>query len=201
MNSLAKPTNTKLAELLAKARAQKEAASKSLAASSNPVPGKQLSDSQMAMLNKLRGISAPITPVPDAVAEILDAPSDVITDKYGNIIVYNALQQAFVDLAAKGNDCILLGAAGTGKTTCQKGVIHRLLVEGSVPILPANLVHKSLRGGTPGIVITSFTRRSVANIKRNISSDLSGNCITIHKLLEYQPEYFEVFDEKSGRLQ
>jgi exodeoxyribonuclease V alpha subunit len=60
------------------------------------------------------------------------------------------------------------------------------------------MVHKVLRGGVPGIVITSFTRRAVSNIKRNVSSDLASNCLTIHKLLEYQPEYFEVLDEKSG---
>lgn len=207
MNNFVKPSSTKLAELLAKAREQKAKAVASAVAGSNTV-GRTLTTDQLAALAKLSsltGIAQPVLetvavtlPNPTVVDQILDAPSNAITDKYGNIITYNERQNEFVELAAQGKDCILLGAAGTGKTTAQKGVIQRLLVSGNIPILPAGMVHKVLRGGVPGIVITSFTRRAVSNIKRNISSDLAGNCVTIHKLLEYQPEYFEVYDEKSG---
>jgi exodeoxyribonuclease V alpha subunit len=120
-----------------------------------------------------------------------------IHDKYGNLITLNDKQSAFVKLAASGKSCVLIGAAGTGKTTCQKAVTQALIDNGNAGILQAN-GHKYLISGRPGIVICAYTRRAVANIRKNMSEDLKDNCITIHKLLEYQPVYYEVMDEATG---
>lgn len=117
-----------------------------------------------------------------------------ITDKYGNPITYNSRQQEFINLASSGKSCVLIGAAGTGKTTCQKGATVSLIQSGRAGILQAG-GHKHLQTGTPGIVICAYTRRAVANIRRNMPADLQSNCITIHKLLEYQPEYYDYIDE------
>ena len=68
---------------------------------------------------------------------------------------------------------------------------------GIAGILEAN-GHKHLLSNSPGIVICAYTRRAVANIRRNMPADLQNNCITIHKLLEYQPVYYEVTDEATG---
>jgi exodeoxyribonuclease V alpha subunit len=54
--------------------------------------------------------------------------------------------------------------------------------------------------GTPGIVICAFTRRAAANIAANLPPDLRKNCMTIHALLEYQPEYFDVEDPTTGEF-
>ena len=121
-----------------------------------------------------------------------------IFDKYGNLITLNDKQSAFVTLAAKGNSCVLIGAAGTGKTTCQKAVTQALIANNIAGQLSAE-GHKYLTSGSPGIVICAYTRRAVANIRRNMSEDLKNNCITIHKLLEYQPVYYEVMDEATGQ--
>lgn len=120
-----------------------------------------------------------------------------ILDKYGKPIELNAKQMEFVNIASTGQSCVLLGAAGTGKTTCQKAVTLSLIQSGLVGILQAN-GHKHLVSGTPGIVICAYTRRAVNNIRKNVPPDLESNCITIHKLLEYQPTYNEVLDENSG---
>jgi exodeoxyribonuclease V alpha subunit len=121
-----------------------------------------------------------------------------ITDKYGNTIQLNSKQLEFVNLAGSGKSCVLIGAAGTGKTTCQKAVVANLIQSGAAGILNSG-GHKHLVSGTPGIVICAYTRRAVANIRRNMPADLQNNCITIHKLLEYQPVFYEVDDPVSGK--
>lgn len=126
-----------------------------------------------------------------------EASEPEITDKYGNVITYNAKQQEFIDLATSGKSCILIGPAGTGKTTCMKGTTLSLIHSGRAGVLNAE-DHKHLVSGTPGIVVCAYTRRAVANIRRNMSDDMKANCITIHKLLEYQPVYYEDTDPRTG---
>lgn len=119
------------------------------------------------------------------------------TDKYGNEITYNSKQQEFINLARSGESCILIGAAGTGKTTCMKGATREIIRAENAGVMDAE-DHKHLISGTPGIVVTAYTRRAVANIRKNLSEDMQANCITIHKLLEYQPVYYEVDDDVTG---
>lgn len=115
----------------------------------------------------------------------------------GNSITYNKEQQELVNLVSGGKSCVLIGAAGTGKTTCTQGAVQALLGTGKIPIIQSD-GHKHLTSGTPGIIITAYTRRAVSNIKRVLPSDLKSNCITVHKLLEYAPEYFTVIDPTTG---
>lgn len=137
------------------------------------------------------------TPIAQAIqVSNIPAPTPTlqILDKYGNTITLNEKQKAFVDLASKGESCVLIGAAGTGKTTCQRAVVQSLIQSGQAGVLISE-GHKHLVSNTPGIVICAYTRRAVANIRRNMPADLQDNCITIHKLLEYQPVYYDVVDE------
>jgi exodeoxyribonuclease V alpha subunit len=144
------------------------------------------------------------SPVPGLVqkaeqelTEITRAANQVI-DRYGKLITLNAKQLEFVETCGRqGNSGVLIGAAGTGKTTTQFAVTQELIQAGHAGILDA-ADHKHLVSGTPGIVICAYTRRAVANIKRNLPTDLQANAITVHKLLEYQPVYYEVMDENTG---
>lgn len=119
------------------------------------------------------------------------------TDRFGNAITYNAKQQQAIDIASSGKDCIVLGAAGTGKTTITKQIMQNLIVSGKAGVLTGG--HKYLKPGTPGIAVVAYTRRAVMNIKKNMPADMKENCITIHKLLEYQPVFYEVMDPESGQ--
>lgn len=121
------------------------------------------------------------------------------TNQYGNLITYNEKQTEFISLVSGGESCILIGAAGTGKTTCQKGAVASLLQTGKIPVISDTHNHKYLKEGSPGIVLCSFTRRAVRNLRRAMSDDLKDNCITIHKLLEYQPVQYEVYDEEQDK--
>ena len=118
-------------------------------------------------------------------------------DKFGNPIEYNIEQTRAIRTIGNGEDCILLGAAGTGKTTVSKAAITRLVSKGIAGVLYSH-GHKYLSDGTPGVVCVSYTRRAVMNLRRNMSEDMKSNCITIHKLLEYEPLYYDIIDPTSG---
>jgi len=150
--------------------------------------------------NKVTHVTQLVNPNPPAVAETkAEAEVEIHeTDKNGNTIVYNTKQQLAVDTGGRGDNCVIVGAAGTGKTTSQKGLVNRLIHNNIAGVLTDCESHKHLRNGTPGIVIVAFTRRAVQNIRRNMPADLQNNCITIHKLLEYQPESVEYTDEEGN---
>lgn len=114
-------------------------------------------------------------------------------------ITYNAKQSEFISLLSQGKSCVLVGAAGTGKTTCTKGALSALINSGHVPAY-INDGHKHLKNAVHGILICAVTRRAVANIKKNLSKDMQGSCITVHAALEYQPEYYEIEDPITGDL-
>lgn len=116
--------------------------------------------------------------------------------KNGESIEYNAEQWRFIQTVLSGESCILIGAAGTGKTTSTRGAISSLLQTKYIP--PISDAHKHLPSQSPAIVAVSYTRRAVMNLKQALPSELKDNCITIHKLLEYAPVFYEVFDEASG---
>ena len=115
------------------------------------------------------------------------------TDKFGKEITYNEKQTEFVNLASSHVSCCLIGPAGTGKTTAMKGTVAALIKSSQTGIL-SNHDHKHLPEGVPGIVICAYTRRATNNIRKNMDEYMKGNCITIHKLLEYGPVYNSYLD-------
>ena len=118
-------------------------------------------------------------------------------DRYGNVIHLNERQQEFVRTVAQGKSCVLIGAAGTGKTTCQAAAT-RALIQGGIAGIISGEGHKTLKSGKPGIVICAYTRRAATNIRRSLPPELQENCMTIHKLLQYAPVQIEVEDKESG---
>ena len=159
----------KLARLIAAARAQKAAST----------------------------LVTPITSTSTELNSLTDNQETASIGRDGNIIHYNEEQMKFIQIATTGASCILIGAAGTGKTTTQRGAMQELIQTGKAGLLSAD-GHKYLVDNTPGIVIVSFTRRAVANIRKAVSEDMKGNCLTIHALLEYEPVYYTVIDDEGN---
>ena len=108
----------------------------------------------------------------------------------------NARQQLFIDTALSGEDVCLIGAAGTGKTTVTGKFISRLIDSGKLK--PLGHETKWLNASVPGVLITSFTRKAVNNIRRAVPPLLQPHVLTMHKVLEFQPVFYEAFDEKTG---
>lgn len=140
-----------------------------------------------------------LAPAVPLTSSIPDKPTEVSSvDKYGNIIILNEKQAKAVSIAANGQSSIIIGAAGTGKTTCTREVVSALILSGYAGIY-INDNHKHLtQQGAPGIVIVSFTRRAVSNIRKVMPENLKKNCLTIHALLEYEPVRYTIIDEETG---
>lgn len=128
---------------------------------------------------------------------ICEVPTSNVSQAAGGI-TYNQEQNQFIQLATSRKSCVLIGAAGTGKTTCMKGTVSALLQSSSIPPMQDIDAHKYLTQNSPGVILCSFTRRAVRNLRRAVSQDLQSNCITIHKLLEYSPVQYEVYDPETS---
>lgn len=167
-----------------------------------------------ALLAKVRAQKIPVTgqipevcdphPVqePNSTTELSISSGEFnhgIDRSTGLSINYHEKQLEFINTASSGKSAVLIGAAGSGKTTGMRGTLQGLISSGRAGILSSD-GHKFLRSGTPGIVVVSFTRRAVSNIRKAISEDMKGNCLTIHSLLEYEPVYYEVYDKESGTV-
>lgn len=132
------------------------------------------------------------TVIKEALAE-LPAPAVTFAG-----VPYTDEQQTAITYATQGHSFCMTGAAGTGKTTTTRGVVQALIQSNKIPTL--SITHNYLRSGVPGIVGCAFTNKAVQNIKRVMPADLQQNFITIHKLLEFQPVYYDVMDPEKGMV-
>jgi ATP-dependent exoDNAse (exonuclease V) alpha subunit len=104
---------------------------------------------------------------------------------------WNEQQTAAIHSFMAGKSFCLIGAAGTGKTSTLKGAVASATLNSLIPILETSTKHLSI--GKPGIVLTSFTNMAVRQIAKHFSRDVT--CVTIHKLLEFAPVYYEITKE------
>ncbi len=129
----------------------------------------------------------------------MEVPS--LTNKgwsYDSSVDWNEQQMQAINAAMAGKTFCLIGAAGTGKTTTEKGMVYSILKNNLVPMIRAGASTKWLAAGTPGIAMVSFTNMAVRQTAKNFSGDVT--CVTIHKLLEYAPEYYEVTDAFGAQI-
>jgi len=115
----------------------------------------------------------------------------------------NEEQQAAVKLATSGLSFVLLGSAGTGKTTTQRIVLEELLFSNQLRQVPEDFEHKYLPRGIESIVVMSYMNKAVNNIRAALPPQFKANAITIHKFLEYSPvdtEYTDL-DEDGNEIE
>jgi len=105
-------------------------------------------------------------------------------------VKWNEKQHEAIYMATHGKSFCLIGAAGTGKTTTLKGCIQALQINNQ--ILPLRSNTKYLVREAPGIVCVSYTRRAVRQIARQLPKEIAAHALTIHKLLEFEPVFYEI---------
>jgi ATP-dependent exoDNAse (exonuclease V) alpha subunit len=97
----------------------------------------------------------------------------------------NDKQQEFIDKGKSGESIVLIGQAGTGKTSVVREFIQQVREDGKIgPIIRST---KYLQSGLPGVVVVSFTNRAVKNLAKGMPADMKQHCLTVHKLLEFRP--------------
>ena len=142
--------------------------------------------------------------LPDAVvadsAEIQQTAAQATplldSTKQTSRLQFNTEQRNAIEAALQAKSFCLIGAAGTGKTTVTQEIIQQL--QQSPHILPITVETKHLVKEAPGIVVLGFTNKAVNNIKKRLPEHIARHCLTIHKVLEFQPVYYDVEDAETG---
>lgn len=128
--------------------------------------------------------------------------------------------EAIAGLCKVQHGC-LIGAAGTGKTTCEKKVVDVLIHgDAGLGVEPMRMERVDLkryhgkdlgrmddreqedsnRRSVPSILLCSYTGQATQNIKKNFPQSWHGNIMTIHSALGYYPETEEVIDPETQKL-
>lgn len=110
---------------------------------------------------------------------------------------FNREQRQAIEAALQAKSFCLIGAAGTGKTTVTQEIIQQL--QQSPHVLPLSEGTKHLVKEAPSIVVLGYTNKAVNNIKKKLPEHIARHCLTIHKVLEFQPVYYDVEDEETGQ--
>lgn len=109
-------------------------------------------------------------------------------------IILNAKQQAAVGFFLGAKQMVLIGSAGTGKSTLMVEALAQ--AEFIEPVFHG--VHKFLPTGASAIFIVSFTNRAVKNSRKILTAKWNVNIHTIHRALEYAPIYYEEWDAEES---
>lgn len=190
------PTNqqTKARELLAKIRAKQQQRE------ADQLASEQLTE-QSEQQQQQQSASQPMeqTAIATAIQQTLPPEQPIKL-----AMEWNEAQREFINLGsdiASSKRMILTGPAGTGKTTAMKGLIQTYQVQaklGGFPLLSNSSKH--LSAGTLGIAMVSFTNKAVSNIRKVMPDELKSHCLTIHKLIEFEPVFYEVWDAEAKKM-
>lgn len=133
------------------------------------------------------------------IKSLVSSVDTQIESKPSKAISYNAQQRQAIQYALEGKSFVLTGPAGSGKTTTYRGIVDALIESGRAGILSGQ-GHKYLMDETPGMVLISFTNKAVENVKKRLPHELHRNCMTSHKLLEYEPVFEERTNDNGERV-
>ncbi len=129
---------------------------------------------------------------------ILSPESDMLNllDRYGRPITLNEKQASGCQMAINGQDFVLTGEAGTGKSTTIEAVLASLLHfhEDKITGTDYRMQDRSGRRiSGPSVCVCAYTRKAIGNVARILShnfelyAEMEGALQTVHNLLEYSP--------------
>jgi exodeoxyribonuclease V alpha subunit len=109
-------------------------------------------------------------------------------------VILNDRQELAAEYAENKKSFVLTGAAGTGKTTALRETAKRLLSQSALS------THNFKSGEGPSIAFCAYTHVAVGNMRKALFKDpelakmLEHNVLTIHALLEFEPEFYDIED-------
>jgi hypothetical protein len=149
--------------------------------------------------------AVPVVPADENISDENEKLSRLVDDDFPFddtqlTAIYGLVQQQYG---------VMIGAAGTGKTTTTKKLVD-MLRDGLDEIDVSQYWN---RGQTeehddyevpekmiPSIAMVSFTGRATQMIKKNFPRDWHGNIMTIHRALGFYPEFYQDLDVESGQM-
>lgn len=111
-------------------------------------------------------------------------------------------QKDAVENAIKHKYCIINGPAGTGKTTVTQHVVER--EKENVTWRRASDLRYNYGPMTkiPSIAFVAYTGKATQNMREKLPPEFRDhNCMTIHRMLGYAPEFEDGFDENGNEKQ
>lgn len=191
--ALPTPNNQKAEQGTASASAEQVA--KSTTSKPNATPMKPF---QFSFANKLAVPSAdsptdkPFTGA--SVAASASSPTATASEPFQ----WDESQLRAIDSIMNNQFSVLIGAAGSGKTTVVKEIVARLKASGIIHELEYQRMNGTTRHSY-NISFCSFTGKAVEQLRKSIPPELQCCCETIHSLLEYAPTIVErIVEDKSG---
>lgn len=175
-------------ELIARARIAH--AARLAATSSQSAPG-EARRPQAVFTQAVVALPAAQVPQTNLITQIVTAAGQQNTQT-AQTLQLNKEQADAVERGLRGQSFALIGAAGTGKTTTTQELIK--LIQRASHMMPLADSTKHLNKDAPGLVICGYTNKAVNNIRKKLPPHLQSHCITIHKLLEYAPVFYETYD-------
>lgn len=187
-------TSSHVQQLIAKAKqahaARLEAAAQSAQAQSTQAAAERSDQA----LTSSASASIDTKPESNLITQIVSKQLAALPNNNG--IELNKEQADAVERGLRGQSFALIGAAGTGKTTTTQELIK--LIQRASHMLPLQDSTKHLSKDAPGLVICGYTNKAVNNIRKKLPPYLQAHCMTIHKLLEYAPVYYETYDAEGN---
>lgn len=142
------------------------------------------------------------------IAQEIEAKEKGTQESFALNIVLNTKQLMAKEMAMAGKSYCLIGPAGTGKTTAQRAVAETLLLDDKLSVSRFRTYDEDGKReyvSAPSIAFCAYTRRAAANLRKAVhkspilAEKLKHNIMTIHALLEYEPETYEDYDDE-GKL-
>lgn len=136
----------------------------------------------------------PKIPIAKQVGLVIDG----LVDQHGNPITLDRDQARAVELTQTGKSCVILGKAGTGKTTSVQAVALSWIAHDDWHATSYRQQGTGARYEAPSIAIVAATNRAANNMAARLISHhklgIEGvgfgfNITTIHNLLEYTVEF------------
>lgn len=149
-------------------------------------------------------ISIPIDEITNIETEQRNREILGIQESFALNITLNEDQLAAKEMAYAGKSFCLIGAAGTGKTTAQRAIAEALLLDNRLSgstFKTYDEIGQRKYVSAPSIAFCAFTRRAAANLAKAVlkspvlEDQLKNNIMTIHSLLEFEPETYTDWSE------
>ena len=118
------------------------------------------------------------------------SPSTSTPSSTSSSFVWDDSQLSAIDNICRDKFSVLIGAAGSGKTTVVKEIVNRLSSQGLIKPLTYQRAN-GVNVNRYNISFCSFTGKAVEQLRKSIPANLQCCCETIHSLLEYSPEIVE----------